>query len=132
MIELQIDTQHATAVVPSLGAAADRSPLPAQSEITALADLFAALADPTRLRLIAALAVGEMSVGELAEGVGLSHSAVSHQLQLLRRLGLVRPRRDGRVVYYALDDAHVLALYRQGMEHVAHGRGGHDDQRSQA
>jgi DNA-binding transcriptional ArsR family regulator len=112
---------------PGDAAAASAAPpaLPPVVAIAGLADLFAALADPTRLRLIAALAPGELSVGQLAATIALSHSAVSHQLQLLRRLGLVRPRRDGRQVYYELDDDHVLALYRQGLDHVAHGRGGH-------
>lgn len=98
--------------------------LPAAT-IERLASLFGALADPTRLRIVEALAGGELSVGSLAATVGLSHSAVSHQLQLLRHLGLVRARREGRAVYYALDDDHVLTLFRQGLDHVAHGPGGH-------
>jgi ArsR family transcriptional regulator len=98
---------------------------PSAGDVAALAELFGALADPTRLRLVAELAGGECSVSRLAAAVDLSQSAISHQLRLLRHLGLVRTRRDGRLVYYALDDDHVLALYRQGLDHVLHGRGHH-------
>jgi ArsR family transcriptional regulator len=98
---------------------------PAAPTVTGLADLFGALADPTRLRLIAALAGGELCVCDLAATLGMSQSAVSHQLRILRHLSLVRTRREGRIVYYALDDDHVVGLYRQGLDHVAHGRAGH-------
>jgi ArsR family transcriptional regulator, lead/cadmium/zinc/bismuth-responsive transcriptional repressor len=102
-----------------------RAALPAPSVSGQLADLFGTLADPTRVRLIAALAEGELCVCDLAATLGLSQSAVSHQLRLLRHLSLVRTRRVGRVIYYALDDDHVLGLFRQGLDHVAHGRAGH-------
>ena len=81
------------------------------------------MGDPTRLRLVAALAGRELCVCDLAATVGLSESAVSHQLRLLRARGLVRSRRDGRLVYYALDDDHVAALYAIALEHVAHQTG---------
>ena len=90
----------------------------------ALAALFSALGDPTRLRIVAALEQGELCVGDVAAAVRLSVSASSHQLRVLRDLGLVRPRRDGRLVYYALDDEHVSTLYRQALEHVTHAQGG--------
>ena len=99
-----------------------RAALPASPVAVAMADLFGALGDPTRVRLIAALAEGELCVCDLAATLRMSQSAISHQLRLLRHLGLVRTRREGRVVYYALDDAHVLTLFRQGLDHVAHGR----------
>ncbi len=87
-----------------------------------LAELFRALADPTRLRLVAyLLQAGEATVGELAAQVGLSESAVSHQLRGLRQMRLVRSRRAGRHVWYALDDEHVAALFRLGLDHVLHG-----------
>lgn len=85
-----------------------------------LAGMFRALSDPTRVRLVSALAEAELSVGELAEVVGMTLSAVSHQLGLLRRLRVVRARREGRHVYYCLDDEHVYALYRRALEHVSH------------
>lgn len=85
-----------------------------------LAVTFGALADPTRVRLISALAEGELCVGELAALVEMSISAVSHQLRLLRQLRLVRYRRDGRHIFYALDDEHITTLYRVALEHLNH------------
>lgn len=86
-----------------------------------LAELFRALGDPSRLRIIATLIEGEKNVGTLAGLVALSESAVSHQLRTLRQLRLVRTRKQGREVYYALDDDHVADLYRRGLDHVLHG-----------
>ena len=88
---------------------------------THLADLFSALSDPTRLRIISVLLDGEMNVGEIATQLGMTESAVSHQLRGLRQMRLVRARKNGRQVYYALDDDHVAKLYRLGLEHVDHG-----------
>jgi len=85
-----------------------------------LADTFEALADPTRVRLVSALAEMELSVGELAELLGMSVSAISHQLRLLRRLRLVKRRREGKRIYYALDDEHIANIYRCGLDHVRH------------
>lgn len=86
-----------------------------------LADLFGALSDPTRLQIISILLEGEMNVGEIAARLEMTESAVSHQLRGLRQLRLVRSRKDGRQVYYAIDDSHVARLYRLGLEHVEHG-----------
>jgi ArsR family transcriptional regulator len=97
-----------------------RAALPRPELVGDLAALFAALGDPTRLRIVAALAAAELCVCDLAATLGLSESAVSHQLRHLRQLGLVRSRREGRLVYYALDDEHVATLFRHGSEHVAH------------
>lgn len=87
--------------------------------VEALAETFRALGDPTRVRLLDALSHGELCVCDLAQLIGLSQSATSHQLRLLRQLRIVRSRRAGRMVYYALDDRHVVALVRQGLRHVA-------------
>lgn len=97
-----------------------RATLPSGAALAGLADLFAALGDPTRLRIVAALAAQELCVCDLAATVGQSESAVSHHLRLLRSLGLVRARRDGRRVYYAPDDGHVAVLYGEALDHVAH------------
>lgn len=86
--------------------------------VTALAETFRALGDPTRVRILDALSHGELCVCDLATLLGLSESAVSHQLRLLRSLRLVRARRDGRMVHYALDDRHIVTLFRQGLSHV--------------
>ena len=88
---------------------------------TYLADLFDALSDPTRLLIISVLIEREMSVGEIAAGIKMSESAVSHQLRGLRQMHLVRPRKQGRQVFYCLDDDHVARLFLMGLEHVEHG-----------
>jgi len=88
---------------------------------THLADLFSALSDPTRLRIISVLLDGEMNVGEIAGQLEMTESAVSHQLRGLRQMRLVRGRKNGRQVYYTLDDDHVAKLYRMGLDHVEHG-----------
>jgi DNA-binding transcriptional ArsR family regulator len=88
---------------------------------THLADLFSALSDPTRLKIISVLLEGEMNVGDIAAKLQMTESAVSHQLRGLRQLRLVRARKNGRQVYYTLDDDHIAKLYRLGLDHVEHG-----------
>ena len=93
------------------------------SEQTAgrLASLFDALSDPTRLRIIAALLDGEMNVGDLVARIGLSKSAVSHQLRGLRDKRLIRTRKQGRNVFVAIEDEHIIELFQRGLDHVLHG-----------
>jgi len=86
-----------------------------------LGELFKALGDPTRLRIISLLLENELCVHTLEAALGMSQSAISHQLRVLRQLQLVRFRKEGRHVYYALDDEHVRDLIRQGLLHVEHG-----------
>lgn len=88
---------------------------------TQLAELFRAFSDANRVRLMAALLDGERSVMDLADEVGISESATSHHMRGLRLLHLVRTRREGRQVFYRLDDDHVATLFRQGLNHVQHG-----------
>lgn len=95
-----------------------RRDLVAEDTAAGLADTFRVLGDPTRVRLLDALSRGELCVCDLAGLIGLSESAVSHQLRLMRALRLVRARRHGRMVYYALADRHILSLLRQGLRHV--------------
>lgn len=85
-----------------------------------LSMIFSALADPTRLRMISALSEHELCVCDLAVVLGMTQSAVSHQLRLLRNLNLVRYRKEGRIVYYMLDDEHIRELYDRGFEHIRH------------
>ena len=85
-----------------------------------LAETFGALADPTRIRIVSALADTELCVGDLAAALDMTISAVSHQLGLLRRLRLVRARREGKHMFYSLDDDHVTTLYRCGLDHLRH------------
>lgn len=99
---------------------ATRKQLPSAATIDAASAFLTAIGDPTRLRIVAALAIRELCVCDLAATLGLSQSAVSHQLRLLRRLGIVRSRRAGRLVYYALDDEHVSTVFDQTLDHVRH------------
>ena len=89
------------------------------SDVETVAETFRMLGDPTRVRMLDALGEGELCVGDLARVVGLSESAVSHQLRLLRTMRLVRVRREGRQAYYAVDDHHILELLHQARTHVA-------------
>jgi DNA-binding transcriptional ArsR family regulator len=99
-------------------AAARRPALMGARTVEALADTFRVLGDPTRVRILDALSGGELCVCDIASLVGISESAASHQLRLLRGLRLVRPRRAGRLVYYFVDDQHILELLRQALTHV--------------
>jgi ArsR family transcriptional regulator, lead/cadmium/zinc/bismuth-responsive transcriptional repressor len=89
-----------------------------QEELDAMAELFHQMADSTRLELLLSLSEGEKCVCDLAENTSVSVSAVSHQLRSLKTARLVRSRREGRHVYYRLDDDHVEALIEMGREHV--------------
>ena len=95
-----------------------RSELVAPTAVQGLADTFSALGDPTRVRILDVLSHGELCVCDLAAVLGLSQSAVSHQLRLLRGIRLVKPRREGRVVFYSLDDQHIISIFRQTLQHV--------------
>ena len=86
-----------------------------------LSELFKTLGDPTRVRIMDALAKSEFCVCDLAEVLGLSQSATSHQLRVLRNNDLVKYRREGKMVYYSVHDSHVSELYRQGLEHIDEG-----------
>ncbi len=89
-----------------------------ETRAAALAETFKLLGDVTRVRLLDTLSRGELCVCDLARLVGMSQSAVSHHLRLLRSVRLVRARRAGRMVFYALDDQHIIRLFRQGLRHV--------------
>lgn len=93
---------------------------PDPQELRVLADFFAAISDPTRLRIVSALLHGDMCVCDISAAIGASESATSHHLRLLRDRGLVRSRREGRMAYYALDDDHVRRMIEQGRDHAAH------------
>jgi DNA-binding transcriptional ArsR family regulator len=83
-----------------------------------LAEIFSLLGDRTRVRILHALSLGELCVCDISAAVGVSGSAISHQLRLLRTAKLVRARKEGKNVFYTLDDAHVHTLLAQGLEHV--------------
>lgn len=92
-----------------------------ESKSIQLAELFSALSDPSRLRIISQLMDGEMSVRVLADRLGMTESAVSHQLRGLRQMHLVRARKSGRQVFYTIADDHVSRLFTLGLDHVQHG-----------
>lgn len=105
---------------PAAGRARDG--LPPERDLKRATDTFAALGDPTRLRLLSALAVTELCVCDLSEIVGVSESAVSHQLRLLRNLDLVAFRREGKRAVYRLADEHVRTLIEQALGHAGEAR----------
>ena len=88
-----------------------------------LADFFKIFGDGTRIRILQLLLAGEKNVGELAEALDMSQSAVSHQLRILRQNDLVKYRKEGKTVFYSLDDEHVRVVLEQGMTHIKHKRG---------
>ncbi len=89
------------------------------SSAAEVARIFAVLSDPTRMRVLIALGGSELCVTDLAAATGVNRTTISHQLRVLRGHRLVRRRRDGKVVYYALDDDHVMALLNMATAHVA-------------
>ncbi len=89
--------------------------------ILRLSEIFKIMGDPTRLRIIHALSSGEMCVCDIAAALGMEHSAISHQLRLLRNARVVKYRRQGKEAVYSLDDEHVLRLFSEGLEHARHG-----------
>lgn len=89
-----------------------------------LSDFFKVFGDSTRIRILVSLTGGEMCVVHLAEHLDMGVSAVSHQLRILRTNRLVRPRRDGKTVYYSLDDDHVREILEAGLEHIIHKKAG--------
>ena len=112
------------AVVHEESVAAAKGVLPDDGGLFSLGDFFKVLTDPTRLKLLYALGSGELCVCDLSAVTGSSVSSVSHHLAALRRARLVKPRRDGRIIYYSLDDMHVhgiLALARDHLREQLHG-----------
>ena len=93
--------------------------MPRDGVVSALSETFKTLSDPTRLRIIAALSERELCVCDLAEILGVTGSAVSHQLRLLRGQTLVKYRKDGKIAYYTLDDEHVRTLISQAVMHTS-------------
>lgn len=94
------------------------SEVPADDVLYKLADLYKVFGDPTRIRILYALSGGELCVCDIAELLGMTQSAISHQLRVLKQSALVKFRRDGKTVYYSLADAHVATILTQGLDHV--------------
>ena len=91
---------------------------PAEEHLMRLADLFKVFGDGTRVKILYVLLTAEVCVCDLAKLLGMTQSAVSHQLRILKQAHLIKARRDGKTVFYSLADDHVAMLLRQGMEHV--------------
>ena len=85
-----------------------------------IADLFKIFGDSTRVRILYVLLDNEICVGDLCETLGMTQSAISHQLRVLRQNGLVKFRKEGKTVFYSLDDDHVTRLLSEGLEHIKH------------
>ncbi|KAA0889683.1 ArsR/SmtB family transcription factor [Oryzomonas rubra] len=98
--------------------AAVRTAMPPQENLFRLAETFRVLGDPTRVRIIHALSLEELCVCDIASLLRTTKSAISHQLRLLRSLRVVKYRKDGRIVYYSLDDSHIGNLLREGLSHI--------------
>ena len=92
--------------------------MPLEEKLYDLAELFKVFGDTTRIKILWALAESEMCVCDIAALLNMTQSAISHQLRVLKQARLVRNRRDGKVVYYSLDDAHVKQIFEQGMSHI--------------
>jgi len=112
--DVACDVRH----LPDDEATARRELLIGDRTVAVIAETFRVLGDPTRVRMLDALAEGELCVCDIASLVGISESAASHQLRLLRGMRLVRARRSGRQVFYALDDQHIVELLRLAVTHV--------------
>lgn len=111
--DLCSERHHHTQAVKSLSQV-----LPDEDALLDLADTFRIFGDSTRVKIIAALLSGPLCVCDITDALGVSQSAVSHQLRILRSHRLVRYRREGRLVYYMLDDEHISNIIRAGLDHV--------------
>ncbi|MBQ7641583.1 MAG: winged helix-turn-helix transcriptional regulator [Acholeplasmatales bacterium] len=87
-------------------------------KIVDMSDFFKALSDPTRLKIVLTISKGEICVNDIANNIGMTKSAVSHQLSYLKKLRLIKSRKEGKEVYYSLDDDHVNLLINSAWEHV--------------
>lgn len=88
-----------------------------------VADFFKVFGDPTRIKLLYLLIDKEMCVNDIADALGMTQSAVSHQLRVLRQSDLVKYRKDGKTVFYSLDDEHIRTVLEQGISHIGHKKG---------
>jgi len=94
--------------------------MPAEEQLYDLAELFKVFGDSTRIKIICALFEAEMCVCDIACLLNMSQSAISHQLRVLKQARLVKRRREGKIIYYSLDDEHVEHIFQQGMNHIGH------------
>lgn len=95
-----------------------------EDDIVDISEIFKILGDPTRMRIVAALRIKELCVGDITALMEISLSGVSHQLRLLKNRRIVKTRRDGKMMYYSLDDDHIVALIDVALNHIKHQAGG--------
>ena len=100
--------------------------MPQEEKLYDLAELFKVFGDTTRVKIISALLEAEMCVCDIAELLNMSQSAISHQLRVLRQARLVKYRKEGKVVFYSLNDEHIKSMFNQGLEHILEPRGYED------
>jgi ArsR family transcriptional regulator len=110
MAELHPEHQHIIAQA--------KSNMPSDETLQSAAEVFKVFGDGTRVRILAALSEGEMCVCCLSDLLGMEQSAVSHQLRILKSARLVKNRREGRQIYYSLDDVHIASILNAGISHV--------------
>jgi len=94
--------------------------IPQQEDIGQMVDIFKALGDPSRLKIVLALLNQEHCVCDIAVICGQTDSAISHQLRILRTMKIVKNRREGKIIYYSIDDNHVISLIHMSLDHVRH------------
>lgn len=97
--------------------------MPQEEKLYDLAELFKVFGDTTRVKIISALFEAEVCVCDIAELLSMTQSAISHQLRVLRQARLVKHRKEGKVVFYSLDDEHIKTIFNQGLEHILEPRG---------
>ena len=95
-----------------------KNKMPEEDLLKELADFYKVFADSTRIKILCVLLEAEMCVCDLAEVLGMTQSAISHQLRILKQMKLVKNRREGKTVYYSLADDHIQTIISQGMEHI--------------
>lgn len=100
-----------------------RKKMPQEEKLYDLAELFKVFGDTTRVKIISALFEAEMCVCDIADLLHMTQSAISHQLRVLRQARLVKHRKEGKVVFYSLDDEHIKTIFNQGLEHILEPRG---------
>ena len=92
--------------------------MPPAEELQDLADFFKVFGDSTRLKILNVLLCSEMCVLDIAGILGMSQSAISHQLRILKQMGLVKNRREGKIIFYSLADSHIVTILSQGLDHI--------------
>ena len=110
-----------TVICDSCGHSARIHPQLADKYVQPMAEIFKVLGDPTRIKILELLSHEDMCVSNIAEMLDMTHSAISHQLRVLKQMDLVKNRRDGKTIFYALADDHIITILNQGLNHIEEG-----------